>query len=425
MADSSISFCLLKNLIFLLTVSYVILLVKNIEKLSENQVNLLVSSEKLVANPEPDNPKPSTASTTNVDQKIKILIVAEYRGGSTFTSELFNKNPHAAFLFEPFVLGIDDPIRQTNLINDIFYNCSLPNIKNYLDKNYTQKYNYNQEFNFKFCKIHNVCFRSDSRFLNDVPFCYVSQKSILQAAENSENSKQPAKIRCDSINYAQYNSHCQEKIKFISAKVVRLSNFKILDQFIENDPNFFVLYVIRDPRGIFSSRDQIHRFIKSSTKEKDIASEIMENICQTFRRNLEYIREKTESNKTSRYNTNFIPLRYEDFSTNPSYYINKIYQRLGDTSSVKNLQKTLLKETHFHKDERALRFGTNRNSTNAMAAWRNKLNIYHTQKIQEYCGRELMGWLGYKNYRSAINQKYASAVEAKYFYDIETGSFRF
>ena len=70
-------------------------------------------------------PKSSNLSDTTLDKIRKILIVAEYRGGSSFASEMFNRNPFASFFFEPFYMAENDPIGQNKILETIFGHWGL------------------------------------------------------------------------------------------------------------------------------------------------------------------------------------------------------------------------------------------------------------------------------------------------------------
>lgn len=73
---------------------------------------------------------------------VKVFIMAEFRSGSTFTSELFNQHSNGFFLFEPFIMIAnstakgdgDEFLKQSSLdsiLEDFFMTCDLPNPSEY------------------------------------------------------------------------------------------------------------------------------------------------------------------------------------------------------------------------------------------------------------------------------------------------------
>jgi len=76
----------------------------------------------------------------------QVLIVTEYRSGSSFIGEIFNRNPDIFYLFEPLLLTTiygkqkqrTHTLLQTKLLVDYFAKCELPNPEIYLtDDHYT------------------------------------------------------------------------------------------------------------------------------------------------------------------------------------------------------------------------------------------------------------------------------------------------
>lgn len=133
------------------------------------------------------------AESENPKKPTNILIVTEYRSGSSFFANVFNKNSKAFYLFEPLVLANENikPNKnkhsnktaqldfQLKILTDFFKNCDLQNTNQLLAERVTSEV-WNgatkSEQNFwKYCKYNNMCFRSSSNSFRRQPFCVPEQ----------------------------------------------------------------------------------------------------------------------------------------------------------------------------------------------------------------------------------------------------------
>ena len=79
---------------------------------------------------------PIVGTVEGSDSRKKILIVTEYRSGSSFVAEIFNRNPDAWFLFEPLTMthwrepNIDYST-QNEILNNFLHGCKMPDPKYY------------------------------------------------------------------------------------------------------------------------------------------------------------------------------------------------------------------------------------------------------------------------------------------------------
>lgn len=175
----------------------------------------------------------------------KILVVAQYRGGSTLTSSLFDKNPSVSYIFEPLILGYgdyDDPQhhKQINILNEIF-SCRYPDVKQYVGKildnpEHMGRYlNGAVDFpNFEKCLEFNICAVEQSTAMMRPPFCYNPDTCSL---------KRDLKV---------WSDYCASR-DAIAIKTIRLEHLELLnnDNFIhKDDPKFKIVYAFRDPRAM-------------------------------------------------------------------------------------------------------------------------------------------------------------------------------
>ena len=74
-------------------------------------------------------------------QRKAILILAGYRGGSTLTGEVFNRNPNVLYFFEPMALfgELDLPNEKLEFLNNTFH-CQAPRYDKYSK---LRKYSFN------------------------------------------------------------------------------------------------------------------------------------------------------------------------------------------------------------------------------------------------------------------------------------------
>lgn len=176
----------------------------------------------------------------------KILVVAQYRGGSTLTSSLFDKNPSVSYIFEPLILGYgdyDDPQhhKQINILNEIF-SCHYPNASQYIgdkiinDPKQLDHYKNGASDlpNFERCIQNYICAVEQSTALMRPPFCMLPETCSM--------------VRDLKV----WGEYCASR-DAIAVKTIRLENLGVLNNanFIhKDDPNFKIVYAFRDPRAM-------------------------------------------------------------------------------------------------------------------------------------------------------------------------------
>ena len=111
----------------------------------QNNFNSTIFSKKKFSTNNKLQTKDSTLHSKYSSRK-QVLIVTEYRSGSSFIGEIFNRNPDIFYLFEPLLLTTiygkqkqrTHTLLQTKLLVDYFAKCELPNPEIYLtDDHYT------------------------------------------------------------------------------------------------------------------------------------------------------------------------------------------------------------------------------------------------------------------------------------------------
>ena len=324
-------------------------------------------------------------STSNVSPsesaRKKILVVGVNRGGATFASEMFNQNPEAIYSYELLHYTrkyYNEPTKmrqqQSIILKNYFNNCKNPKIEDF----YPQTDYFLNSHNFKImCRRGLTCFPRRSKTMAEI-FLRVNSNATL--AE-------------DDFNY-----FCNAK-KITVGKVSNLESFDILEENFKNDPDFFVVYVVRDPRGLFVSK----MFMGDENIWKESKSQ-----CNNMKKVLNYIR----SEKGSWLKSRIIIIRYEDLAFYPKQQVERVYNFLGieqdfGLEAVKeNFQlltyRDKMKRAEYYDiesktvDDKTWLFDTNRESKQTVFKWRWELSLKTYLAIQEGCGNEFFNDMGYQ-----------------------------
>ena len=404
----------------------------------EQKQNPEIYTAEQIAKVYQESDKPYKNSNQNTDQK-KILIIAQYRGGSSFTSEIFNKNPFGVYHFEPFIYSRNNENNnQVKLLQDIFNNCKNPDVNYYLNDDYLQKPD-NQNFltTYNWCKKDNIYFREHIDFAKRWPFCPEleeknNQLMVTPPELGFTNIPKFRKYCSDPINSEIYHDFCLSR-KFIAAKIIRLANFKVIEDYLSetttntnnDDQNFFIIYLFRDPRAIFHSRMDLNQ----NNFDKDQLEKGIIGSCDRF---LKLFKSEFFKNQVS--NQQIIYLRYEDLALNSDHYLKKIYQKLGISSGLDYVRQVLYKETHPDSIKQNFLANTNQNKAYniirdpyiSVNKWKKNLNFTIVERIQKTCGKDLFDKLGYPFYEDVgqiddgLQENDAkNIVRERWFYDFD------
>ena len=294
----------------------------------------------------------------------KIIIYAKYRTGSTFTSEFFFKHQGIAYMFEPLRL-LWDP-------NEVGIQDAAPILKDMLDCHFrapsTQVIMDWWMDRTVFCQV-----------TGQFPNCIHGRVYPIEAAEQ----------------------HCQKSQHRVT-KLIRISKLIELQEFFRQGVK--VVHVVRDPRGIMSSRLKIHGHHHYWGQ---IASRSME-YCHGGAEDIKYIQRQFVIDKALVQRLYYF-VRYEDLAADPKGEMTRLYaflnikpdRRLREwvqsvaRASGENLGTDTIKESKPKSQQ--YMFGTQRsNPKETSTAWRYSLNINDTQVVQHMC-KEFMEMAGYLN----------------------------
>ena len=106
----------------------------------------------------------------------------------------------------------------------------------------------------RYCQKDKVCFRRASSSFNQYPFCrfYNSTQN-----SNSKHYLKKTKKSCKPIYPNLYHEFCKSR-DYLAVKIIRLKDLEQIRPVVEAiNKNFYILYVIRDPRGLVYSRQKM------------------------------------------------------------------------------------------------------------------------------------------------------------------------
>ena len=303
--------------------------------------------------------------SVHTKKRLRILLVTNYRSGSSFVGELLKNHEDMFYSFEPLYLA------------------NPPNNKLRVTKRVKKCYNdtasYLEDLLFK-CNM--TALEHDSRLL----------------LQSTERKKWIHLSFPGSDTFHQAHNECPRK-RHTAAKVIRQSLLKdVIPRF--TDKGAIVLYLIRDPRGITSSRIKINlsRFRSYKTHSQEaLYIQNIGNLCDNLSENLEYLKSHTLDGDF-KWKDNVVVLRYEDFAYNPMQMTQRLYNFLGIDLSP-SVAAFIERSTHVDRKGGGSPYGVRRDSAKTAENWRTYLSFSYVDKVQSVCRRTLEDF-GYANVTS-------------------------
>ncbi|XP_072034722.1 carbohydrate sulfotransferase 1-like [Amphiura filiformis] len=330
------------------------------------------------------------------ESALHVIVMAQFRTGSTITGEIFNQNPTLFYLFEP--LRVPKCVEKFALMDD------------------------NEDTNAK--------------LLTRINRCHFSPKTTACIANfrlGVIRSKNVARI-CKKLTGVNYNS-CptatpdlfrKECLKYrgrMAMKVIRMNLNDIKEVLEQTKLNIKVIHLVRDPRGTANSRriylmsaNERHSILNATTAETPVSKgnetlhirslrrvglfdppktpdrATINDMCRRMRQNVGTAISRPEWLK-DRYKL----VRYEDISARPIETTRKIYDFLGEPAP-NNVLRWLDENTRDTVKSEQQMFNTHKNSTATSMKWRQYFSYYEARQVQSICG-DVMKMLGYKHIR--------------------------
>ncbi|XP_078000607.1 carbohydrate sulfotransferase 1-like [Glandiceps talaboti] len=299
-----------------------------------------------------------------------VLIVAAFRTGSTFISQLFNQNKDVLYLFEPLRL-VQDMTRANVITSDLQNSSQLETLSDLYHCRFTSQY------------VHHMRTWAMVSTSNDI-------RRLCHRYKHTS---------CADITVEDITQTCKNR-RHIATKVIRLTSLPVLQALVTQEKlDLKVLHVIRDPRGVASSRKFVYahdiEIVRNTTIEQAGLVNNLNQYCQ-------HAVEMVKYNKTlpawldGRYK--LVP--YEDTAMDPLGQTESIYKFLGMTVPVE-VSLWMSEWTNVTNDKSINNMDTRKNSIEAAQSWRSKLLFQDLKIVQslDIC-RELMALMGYKIVKS-------------------------
>ncbi|XP_070533799.1 carbohydrate sulfotransferase 1-like [Ptychodera flava] len=317
------------------------------------------------------------AGSDDAVSRVHVLILASFRGGSTFIGELFNANKDFFYSYEP---------------GRTLIKCM---------KKFDQPFSL---FRPKHIEMLDNIFRCN--FTSDVMQCYASDlaRSPLEKRTREVSALDQATLcsgrwpelipqskQCAVVQPKVLTDLCSEH-KHTVIKSIRLYDLNDVVALVR-DPslNLKVIHIIRDPRGKAPSWMERRLVSKPNYTVTDLTGKVLESMtayCQNALENL-LVGLSMPNWLKDRYKA----VRYEDVAMRPYEMTQEIYRFVG--LPVPN---TVLQWVHNNTNNTAGGpFSTTRNSAEAAMAWKQTLSPDAIQKIEEtYPCKEMMAIAGYR-----------------------------
>ncbi|XP_058622391.1 carbohydrate sulfotransferase 1 [Onychostoma macrolepis] len=331
----------------------------------------------------------------NSSRKTNILILATTRSGSSFVGQLFNQHSDVFYLFEPLyhvqttLIPHLSPSRYAverrvmlgasrDLLRSL-YNCDLYFLESYIKP---QPASHTTDKLFR---------RGASKALCSMPVCDAFSPSDGNIEEGDCVRK------CASLNLTLATESCRER-RHVAIKTVCIPEVNDLKALIE-DPrlNLKVIQLVRDPRGILSSRIETFRDtyrlwrIWKDTGRKPYNLDLIQltTVCDDFLNSV-----STGLSRPPWLRGRYMLVRYEDLARNPLQKTKEVYEFLG-LSMEKNVMDWIHNNTKGNNKSAANKYGTSRDSAANAESWRLNLSYEMVNYTQSVC-KHILDKLGYK-----------------------------
>ncbi|XP_072027802.1 carbohydrate sulfotransferase 1-like [Amphiura filiformis] len=317
----------------------------------------------------------STRGSVN-SSTVSVIILAQYRTGSTFIGQLFNVNPEMFYIFEP--LKAVDNLEDINEQLQSYENTTVKLLERILRCEFSEQF--------------------ASSFLNfDTGVRLTKNLSLVRVNADTKFNSQAQMLKEMCLSYRGN----------VATKTIR-ATLKDVVQFLEYTDyhkNVKIIHYVRDPRGVANSRrivssgrNAVMAFEKYLWGKLEVRPHLKSlNIDQKGSIN-EYCDRLHDDIQLALLQPNVLKnryklIRYEDFSANPKRIAEEIYSFLGLQTPEIAIEWLNFNTKVSYQDYNNM--GLSKNSIKAASNWRRYLNNEELQLVQALCA-DVMELLGYK-----------------------------
>lgn len=317
-------------------------------------------------------PKPIVNDSAKVQNgKLFIILVTGFRTGSTFLGELFNQNPDALYMFEPFHQNNVNRLAGNGVIQGVDRDSSL------LEK--------------RTAYLEQITQQCDTA---SPSFWWMSKG--LSCGTDEENQYRFGTQKCPKYPQSLFSSTCKKK-DIVALKLIRIQRIEHLNLVpgLKN-VNFKVIHLIRDPRGTMNSRKGFPSFyiddidnIPAHPLTSENLGLAAENLCSREDANLEFSQRLPEYMQGR-----YLRVTHDEMSLKPLETAQEVYRFINKPIPAL-LDAWLIENTTRNQKKGVL--GTSKDSKAVLRKWRTGFKLEHIRVIEDKC-KGLMKFMGYKVY---------------------------
>ena len=294
-----------------------------------------------------------TPAMLKVRDKKKILLLTTRRSGSSFVGQLLNEHPDITYLFEPLQL--------------IASNQSSAYVGTRLVNNHLKKM-----FSCAFTSV----LRNDDQQPARKSLSHAECVTFLRHNQSAHD--------CSVEDIRRVERICKQPNKHVAIKVIRIyqRQLSLVENFMREQG--LVVHLVRDPRGVVSSRITIEQ-IKAKRQRSEFIPANYDALVRKAKSHCKRVRDalvriSSWTAATPSFNQLYHLVRYEDFAYHPESMTSNLYYFIG-MSVHKDVVSWLRKATRVDAGNKM--YSTVRNSTRTAEAWRYKLPFYFVTAIQK------------------------------------------
>ena len=319
-----------------------------------------------------------------IDGTPVIIILAQFRFGSSVVGQLFNQNDKLFYFFEP--------LWSTALLRQV------KNIKQFTPE--SQQLSRDILRGFARCKFDDDFVRAYNSWGGKL-----NNKAVCKAVPG-----------CRLLGTSWLQGLCNKYQGRVATKLIRADLELLRPLVVEDGLNLKIVHLVRDPRGAAASR--IHYKLVLSSKESARVRYMFPKVgrlqalgllnstpetggtvrgtCQWIRENAKLSLEQVPGWLQGRYHL----VRFEDFAESPLQVTKEIYKFAG-WSLPRKVLDWVDKNTHPTKKKKGI-FDTKKDSKATAQHWLQDLSRMEIQQIEKEC-KDVLEMMGYDTYMDITN----------------------